>query len=80
MDDQHRHGRVVIVAITAEGRTAVEAFRAQFLAALKSDLEVLSDRELQALSRATETLGSFVDALQAADRGRAFIVPSSTAP
>jgi DNA-binding MarR family transcriptional regulator len=57
-------GRVVMVAISEEGRTAVEGFRAQFLAALRGDLEVLSDRELAALSRATQTLGSFVDVLQ----------------
>jgi DNA-binding MarR family transcriptional regulator len=57
-------GRVVLVAITAHGRKAVEAFRAEFLAALRSDLEELSARELAALSRATRALGSFVDSLQ----------------
>jgi DNA-binding MarR family transcriptional regulator len=57
-------GRVALIAITEQGRTAVEAFRARFLAALRSDLEALPDRELAALSRATETLGSFIDVLQ----------------
>jgi len=57
-------GRVVLVAITARGRKAVEAFRAEFLAALCSDLEGLSARELAALSRATQALGSFVEELQ----------------
>jgi DNA-binding MarR family transcriptional regulator len=57
-------GRVVLVAITARGRKAVEAFRAEFLAALRSDLEGLSARELAALSRATHALGSFVEELQ----------------
>ncbi|HXP36559.1 MAG TPA: MarR family transcriptional regulator [Solirubrobacteraceae bacterium] len=57
-------GRVVLVAITARGRKAVEAFRAEFLAALRSDLEGLSARELAALSRATQSLGSFVEELQ----------------
>jgi DNA-binding MarR family transcriptional regulator len=57
-------GRVVLIAITARGRKAVEAFRAEFLAALRSDLEGLSARELAALSRATQSLGSFVEELQ----------------
>jgi DNA-binding MarR family transcriptional regulator len=56
--------RVVLIAITARGRKAVEAFRGEFLAALRSDLEGLSARELAALSRATQTLGSFVEELQ----------------
>jgi hypothetical protein len=34
------------------------------LAALRADLERLSDGELAALCAATETLGSFVDELQ----------------
>jgi DNA-binding MarR family transcriptional regulator len=57
-------GRVVLVAITDDGRAAVETFRARFLTALRSDLEALSSRELAALSRATRTLDSFVDVLQ----------------
>ena len=57
-------GRVVLVAITARGRKATEAFRGEFLAALRSDLEGLSARELAALSRATQALGSFVEELQ----------------
>jgi DNA-binding MarR family transcriptional regulator len=57
-------GRVVLVAITDAGCAAVEAFRAEFLAALRSDLEVLSARELAALARATQALGSFIDVLQ----------------
>jgi DNA-binding MarR family transcriptional regulator len=57
-------GRVVLVTITERGRKAVEAFRAEFLVALRSDLEGLSARELAALSRATQALGSFVEELQ----------------
>jgi DNA-binding MarR family transcriptional regulator len=57
-------GRVVLVAITDDGRAAVDAFRGEFLTALKSDLDVLSNRELAALTRATETLDAFVDTLQ----------------
>jgi DNA-binding MarR family transcriptional regulator len=57
-------GRVVMVSITSAGRTAVEAFRAKFLAALRTDLEGLPDRQLAELCDATETLGAFVDELQ----------------
>jgi DNA-binding MarR family transcriptional regulator len=57
-------GRVVLVAITDDGRAAVDAFRGEFLTALKSDLDVLSNRELAALTRATETLDAFVETLQ----------------
>ena len=55
---------MVIVNITKAGRAAAEAFRAQFLAALRTDLADLPDEQLAALSAATETLGSFVDVLQ----------------
>jgi DNA-binding MarR family transcriptional regulator len=54
-------GRVVMVAITGAGAQVLEAFRAQFLAALRTDLHGLSDEQLAALCAATETLGSFVE-------------------
>jgi DNA-binding MarR family transcriptional regulator len=57
-------GRVVMVALTEAGSAVEQAFRAQFLGALRSDLEELSDEQLVALSSAPETLGSFVDVLQ----------------
>jgi len=57
-------GRIVMVSITAAGRAVAEAFRAEFLAALRSDLEDLSDEQLLALAAATETLGSFLATLQ----------------
>jgi DNA-binding MarR family transcriptional regulator len=57
-------GRVVMVALTEAGSAVEQAFRAQFLGALRSDLEELSDEQLVALASATETLGSFVDVLQ----------------
>ena len=57
-------GRVVMVSITAAGSAAQEKFRAQFLAALRSDLRELSHEQLEALSAATEMLSSFVDELQ----------------
>jgi DNA-binding MarR family transcriptional regulator len=57
-------GRVVLVNITEAGRVMLEAFRARFIAAMRIDLEQLSDDQLAALSSATTTLGSFADTLQ----------------
>src|SRR3954463_2230173 len=57
-------GRVVLVSLTAAGRTTLEAFRAQVLAALRSQLDAMPDEEIAELEAATETLGSLVDALQ----------------
>jgi DNA-binding MarR family transcriptional regulator len=57
-------GRVVIISLTETGAAAQQRFRAQFLQAMRTDLQELSDRELLALSAATETLSSFVDGLK----------------
>ncbi len=57
-------GRVVMISLTKTGSAAQEQFRAQFLAALRADLQELSDQQLEELSAATETLSSFVDDLQ----------------
>ena len=57
-------GRVVMISLTKAGSTAQEKFRAQFLAAFRADLRELSDRQLEELSAATETLRSFVDDMQ----------------
>jgi DNA-binding MarR family transcriptional regulator len=57
-------GRVVMVSLTKAGSTAQGKFRAQFLAALRADLQELSDQQLEELSAATKTLSSFVDDLQ----------------
>jgi DNA-binding MarR family transcriptional regulator len=57
-------GRVVMISLTAAGGVAQQKFRAQFLAAMRTDLEELSDEQLQALSAATETLDAFVEDLQ----------------
>jgi DNA-binding MarR family transcriptional regulator len=57
-------GRVVMISLTAVGGVAQQKFRAQFLAAMRTDLEELSDEQLQALSAATETLDAFVEDLQ----------------
>jgi DNA-binding MarR family transcriptional regulator len=57
-------GRVVMVKITETGRSMAEMFRAQFLEAMRADLEALPDDQLAALFDASEALGSFVDELQ----------------
>jgi DNA-binding MarR family transcriptional regulator len=57
-------GRVVVISLTTAGSTAYARFRAQFLAAMRGDLQELSDQRLEELSAATETLSSFVDDLQ----------------
>ena len=57
-------GRVVMISLTEAGSAAQQRFRGQFLAAMRGDLQELSDQQLQDLSAATETLSSFVDELQ----------------
>jgi DNA-binding MarR family transcriptional regulator len=57
-------GRVVMVKLTEAGAAAREKSRAQFLTAMRGDLQALSDDQLEELSAATETLSSFVDDLQ----------------
>ena len=56
-------GRVVMVRLTGAGRAAQRKFHAQFLAAMRADLDDLSDEQLEALAAATETLDSFVEDL-----------------
>src|SRR5882672_6147064 len=57
-------GRVVLVSLTDAGRTTLEGFRTQVLAALRSHLDAMPDEEIAELEAATETLGSLVDTLQ----------------
>lgn len=57
-------GRVVMISLTEAGGAAQQRFRARFLEAMRTDLQELSDQQLQALSVATETLSSFVDNLR----------------
>jgi DNA-binding MarR family transcriptional regulator len=57
-------GRVAVISLTKAGSVAYARFRAQFLAAMRADLRLLSDQQLRALLDATETLGSFLDELQ----------------
>src|SRR5277367_1056865 len=57
-------GRVVLISLTEAGDAARKRFRTQFLQAMRTDLQELSDQQLQDLSAATETLSSFVDDIQ----------------
>ena len=57
-------GRVVMIGITRAGAAARERYRDQFLAAMRADLESLSDRQLAELAKATESVSSFVEDLQ----------------
>ena len=57
-------GRVVMVSLTEAGRVAQQRFLAQFRAAMRIDLQELSDEQLDELTSATEALSSFVDELQ----------------
>jgi DNA-binding MarR family transcriptional regulator len=57
-------GRVAMISLTEAGGAAQQKFRAQFLAAMRTDLRELSDQQLEVLSTATETLSLFVDDLQ----------------
>jgi len=57
-------GRVAMISLTDAGSAAQQRFRAQFLAAMRTDLQGLSDQQLHALAAATETLSSFVDDLK----------------
>jgi DNA-binding MarR family transcriptional regulator len=57
-------GRVVMISITKAGSAAQQKLRTQFLAAMRGDLQDLTDQQLKELSAATETLSSFVDDLQ----------------
>jgi DNA-binding MarR family transcriptional regulator len=56
--------RVVLVTITAAGTATLRSFRAQAAAAMRADLDGLSDRQLRDLAAATEALSRFVDELQ----------------
>jgi DNA-binding MarR family transcriptional regulator len=57
-------GRVVLLSLTPAGTAALEAFRAQVGAAVRADLDVMTDEQIAALEAATEALGTLVDVLQ----------------
>src|SRR3954451_8576317 len=56
-------GRVVLVSLTDAGRTTLEEFRAQVGAALRIQMDAMSDEQVAALETATKALGSLVDTL-----------------
>jgi DNA-binding MarR family transcriptional regulator len=57
-------GRVVMISLSEAGHAAQQRLRAQFLQAMRTDLEELSHPQLRALAAATQTLSSFVDELK----------------
>jgi DNA-binding MarR family transcriptional regulator len=64
---RNRHpgdGRVVLVCLTDAGRTTLEGFRTQVLAALRQHLDAMPDERIAEIEAATETLGLLVDTLQ----------------
>jgi DNA-binding MarR family transcriptional regulator len=63
-------GRVAMIAITAEGERAVARFRGEIRRVMREDLEQASERQLEDLAAATETLGVFLAELQGAGSRR----------
>jgi len=63
-------GRVVLLSLTRAGRAALDEFRAQVSAALRADIDALSDTQIAALESATGALDTLVDVLQQAPRHR----------
>jgi DNA-binding MarR family transcriptional regulator len=58
-------GRVVLVSLERAGASALEDFRAQFMALLRADLAAtMTDDQIESLAAAAETLESLIDLLQ----------------
>ena len=57
-------GRVVVVSITAQGSEALESFREQYRALLRTEMAAMNDEQVAELVLATEALAGMVDALQ----------------
>jgi len=57
-------GRVVVVSITTEGREALECFREQYRALLRTEMAAMDDEQVAELLLATQALAGMVDALQ----------------
>jgi len=57
-------GRVVVVSITAQGSEALESFREQYRALLRTEMAAMNDEQVAELVLATEALAAMVDALQ----------------
>lgn len=55
--------RVVLVALTAEGRAAFEELRAEYRALLHEEMATLDDDDVEVLARAVEILDQLVDRL-----------------
>lgn len=65
--DRHAvDGRVVLVTITAAGRTELEDIREHFTHVLHDLLETLSDDEVQGLVAATDAVAPLISSLQGA--------------
>lgn len=57
-------GRVVLVGITDEGRTALDKLRARYREVLHDRMAAMTDEEVATLRAATDTLGALIEALQ----------------
>jgi DNA-binding MarR family transcriptional regulator len=57
-------GRVVLVTLTADGRSTLEAFRAQHRGLMREHIAEMSDDEVAALVAATEALNRLIERLQ----------------
>lgn len=62
-------GRVVLVAISPQGREKIDALRTQVRGLMRETVEELSDAQLAELVAATETLGRLIETLQARRAG-----------
>jgi DNA-binding MarR family transcriptional regulator len=70
-------GRVVLLSLTRAGMAALEDFRARVSAALRVDMDEMSDQQIAALETATEVLGTLVDVLQGAPRHERAATPET---
>jgi DNA-binding MarR family transcriptional regulator len=63
-DRRRDDGRVVVVSLTAAGAAAFDGYRTQAVVALSRYLDAMTDEEIEALAKATETLTELVRLLQ----------------
>jgi DNA-binding MarR family transcriptional regulator len=61
---QAHDGRVVLVSVTDSGKVALEGYRTQAQAALRSYLAEMSDEQVEALSTTADALQSLIVLLQ----------------
>jgi DNA-binding MarR family transcriptional regulator len=57
-------GRVVMVAITTEGRAALEGFRDEYRSLLRQHMAAMDDEQVAGLLHATRALSGIVESLQ----------------